>query len=665
MGTARNVVAVLRGDGTRRSDSGRDAILCMAHYDSVFAGPGIGDDLAGVAAWLEVARALASGPGLQRDVVLLFEDGEEQGLLGAELFAEHHPLSARVGAVINLEGRGNSGPSRMFETGPRNRWAVESFAGESRAPSASSASVEVYRRMPNDTDYTVWRERGVPGLNFAFIGGVTSYHTPLDDIANLSRRSLQHHCTNALDAARGLAAVPFPGDPDFEPTGDALFFDVGGLLLARTSVTVARAGSVLALILAFAAVAALLRRPFVRPGRVLLSVPLLVLAFVLSGAGAHAMRLLVGALGVAPVVHQAHAGPLILACVFAALAAFALCLVAAERYIGPSEGLAGALLLLGPLSLALGFSVVGAVHLVALPAAVTAVGVLAAAPIATARGHVLGGLAGLVVATVLWAPLHAAVLQAFGTMPGPVLSLGVPVPVSIPAVPLFVPFLLLAPCLLLAAATPLVTFGALVVGGVAGLLSMQLGSFTPSEPGHVNVIVRTPEEGPSRVVLAGQGPAVERFERGFARGTVPERDLGRRLEEPGRVEILERGARAGGWSFVRVLVTPREGCDRMQLFPTGARSILVDGVSSPRGSFRLLAPRSGGQEMVLESGPGEVPSLVMTEVRSGLWHGAVRGAIEPWITARPDDIVARGSGDRSEVTSSWALGSADQGDDSR
>ena len=95
----------------------------------------------------------------------------------------------------------------------------------------------------------------------------------------------------------------------------------------RMSVTVARAGSVLTLILAFAAVAALLRRPFVRPGRVLLSVPLLVLAFALSGAGSHSMRLLVGALGVAPVVHQAHAGPLILACVFAALAAFALCLV--------------------------------------------------------------------------------------------------------------------------------------------------------------------------------------------------------------------------------------------------------------------------------------------------------------------------------------------------
>ena len=103
----------------------------------------------------------------------------------------------------------------------------------------------------------------------------------------------------------------------------------------------------------------------------------------------------------------------------------------------------------------------------------------------------------------------------------------------------------------------------------------------------------------------------------------------------------------------------------MQLFPTGANSVMVDGVSAPGGAFRLLAPSPDGHEMVFESSPGEVPSLAMTEVRSGLRHGAVRGAVEPWITARPDDTVARGSGDRSEVASSWVLGSADQGDDSR
>lgn len=93
----------------------------------------------------------------------------------------------------------------------------------------------------------------------------------------------------------------------------------------------------------------------------------------------------------------------------------------------------------------------------------------------------------------------------------------------------------------------------------------------------------------------------------------------------------------------------------MQLYPTGANSVMVDGVSAPSGPFRLLAPSTEGHEMVFESGPGDVPSLAMMEVRSGLWHGAVRGAVEPWITARPDDTVSRGTGDRSEVASTWIL----------
>ena len=37
---------------------------------------------------------------------------------------------------------------------------------------ATSLAVEVYRRMPNSTDLTVFLEAGIPGLNFAFISGV-------------------------------------------------------------------------------------------------------------------------------------------------------------------------------------------------------------------------------------------------------------------------------------------------------------------------------------------------------------------------------------------------------------------------------------------------------------------------------------------------------------
>src|SRR5690606_40854732 len=57
---------------------GDEAVLLAAHYDSVAAGPGAADDGAGVAALLEVARALKARRPPRRTVVLLFSDGEER-----------------------------------------------------------------------------------------------------------------------------------------------------------------------------------------------------------------------------------------------------------------------------------------------------------------------------------------------------------------------------------------------------------------------------------------------------------------------------------------------------------------------------------------------------------------------------------------------------------
>ncbi|HEU4522050.1 MAG TPA: M20/M25/M40 family metallo-hydrolase, partial [Thermoanaerobaculia bacterium] len=85
--------------------------LLVAHYDSVPAGPGASDDGAGVAVLLESARALRDRPG----IAFLVTDGEEAGLLGAEAFVQS-PLAKNVRAVVNVEYRGTSGPSFLFET---------------------------------------------------------------------------------------------------------------------------------------------------------------------------------------------------------------------------------------------------------------------------------------------------------------------------------------------------------------------------------------------------------------------------------------------------------------------------------------------------------------------------------------------------------------------
>ncbi len=73
-----NLVAVLPG-----RNRALPAVALMAHHDSVSGSPGAADDGAGVAAILETVRALAADPGRQRDLIVIFTDGEEIGLDGA------------------------------------------------------------------------------------------------------------------------------------------------------------------------------------------------------------------------------------------------------------------------------------------------------------------------------------------------------------------------------------------------------------------------------------------------------------------------------------------------------------------------------------------------------------------------------------------------------
>jgi len=214
-GTVENIVARWKG-----TSGASDAVALLAHYDSVPAGPGAGDDGAGVAAWLEVLRALRAGPQLHNDLILVFTDGEEAGLLGASAFIAEHPWAKDVRVVVNLEARGNAGPSQLFETSQDNGRLVETFAQVAPYPSGTSLTYEIYKHMPNDTDMTVFKKAGDAGLNFAFIGNWEAYHTPLDNPQLIDRRSLQHHGENGLALARRL------GNADLSQLNerDAAFF---------------------------------------------------------------------------------------------------------------------------------------------------------------------------------------------------------------------------------------------------------------------------------------------------------------------------------------------------------------------------------------------------------------------------------------------------------
>jgi len=199
-----------------------DAVLLAAHYDSVPAGPGISDDAVGTAAVLEVARALKSRPTTRHSIIFLVDDGEEGGLLGARAFVNRHPWAKEIRAAVNLDARGTSGPSLMFETGKANDWAVRLFARSVTHPVTSSIFYTAYQQLPNDTDFTAFKDAGFEGFNFAYIGDVVHYHTELDNLANANPASLQHQGDNALDSLDALANADFSGLTG----GQAVYFDV-------------------------------------------------------------------------------------------------------------------------------------------------------------------------------------------------------------------------------------------------------------------------------------------------------------------------------------------------------------------------------------------------------------------------------------------------------
>ena len=217
-----NVIGVLPG-----VDRSAPALLLMAHIDSVSHSPGAADDGIGVVAMIEIARALSVGPTPQRDVIFLFTDGEEIGLLGAEAFFDQNPLAKNVGMVLNLEARGSSGRVSMFQTSLNNAALIDLYGRVAKNPEASSLTSFAYRHMPNDTDFTVALRQGLPGLNFAILGDQFDYHAASATPANLDLGSLQQMGDQVLAISREIAAATsLPS-----ASNDTVYADLFGILL--------------------------------------------------------------------------------------------------------------------------------------------------------------------------------------------------------------------------------------------------------------------------------------------------------------------------------------------------------------------------------------------------------------------------------------------------
>ncbi len=220
-GTVENVVGRLKGAGST------GAVLLMAHYDSVAAGPGATDDGSGVVTLLETLRALKSGPPLLNDLIFLFTDGHELGMVGAQGFVDEHPWAKDVPAIWNLDGGGSCGPAGLDIP---NGWALREFKKVVPRPLTSSIGSELAKLGPPDADdRIVFNQAGLTKARAGYSGCRPRYHTAKDDLENIDLRSVQHLGIYTLAVVRDWGNLDLKQIP---AVPDSVFFVIPGRIVS-------------------------------------------------------------------------------------------------------------------------------------------------------------------------------------------------------------------------------------------------------------------------------------------------------------------------------------------------------------------------------------------------------------------------------------------------
>ena len=644
-GRVANIVATRAG-----REPGGKAILMMAHYDSVPCSPGASDDGMGTATVIEAARALAASPPPRRDMILVLTDGEEAGLLGAEAFVHQHPLASTIGGVVNVDARGSRGPSAMFETSTGNSWVVGLLARRGQRPVTSSLFYEIYRRMPNDTDFSSVK-LSAHGVNFANIAGVEHYHTPLDSFENADPGTLQHHGDQALAMARALAESGPELESPRDVSRDAVWFDILSSFIVRWPAS----ASVGLALLSFCLVLGGAIR--VRAWGLGLLAPLAALV------AAALASVLVGKVlaygGAIPVPWVAHPLPAIFSVHLASIAAGLTAARFAARRSTPQVLWAGTWLTWGALGVVAALIAPGASYLLVVPAFVA--GFIGWLPID------LGSAVPALVGAVLWLPIAILAYDGLGLIAPAVLSLSSTMlvttlpalgasPHSSPKAPRLNRILGLSS----AAAVLLLT-----------ALAMLVPAFSAEVPQRVNIVFRQDDvpDGPApraRVYVEAAwgympwGRPPEAMVRALGEpslvGTdtilipgaprVPFAEVPRIAIEAPRAEVLERSSRAIGSAVRARLVSSRGARTLVLLLPHGVR-VNVDGQTAiPRNDMLVLrAVPAEGIELVFELDGGRPGTLTLLDITPGLPPASAAPIAEDVLGARDARAVQTQEGD--------------------
>ncbi|SDR89862.1 Peptidase family M28 [Paraoerskovia marina] len=489
-----NVVATVEG-----TDS-TGPIFLMAHYDSAEVSHGANDDGAGVSTLLESARAILAADAPRNDLVLVFTDAEESCLCGAEAFADSDPRAADGGIVLNFEARGSSGPAVMFETSPGNADLVAQYATVPY-PVGSSLAVEVYRILPNDTDFSPFLDAGgFTGLNAAYIDGSAAYHAPQDQPETMNLASLQHHGSNTLALARAL------GDADAAALAtpsahDSTYFPLPGGVLAQYPGWLVWPLAVLALVAVGALGFTTARRTETGPGRLALGFGAALLPIVLTAVGAQLFWMLLVAIrpGYGEMLDPWHPWGFRIALLGLVAVIVTGWFVLLRRRLGAPALTFGALGWLAVLGVVLAAFTPGGSYLAALPALAGAVAGVVALLLTDSRGRTAAVAVGAAVAIVVLVPVVVLFFPALGLATG-----------AAPA--LFAALLGLALVPVLADALPLARrAGGVLVGACGTVAVVALGAgfaldgFTAEKPEPTQLMYAMDADTGEAMWVSGEG----------------------------------------------------------------------------------------------------------------------------------------------------------------
>jgi hypothetical protein len=654
-GTVHNAIARWRD-----APAGK-AVLLVTHYDSVAAGPGASDAGVSVAVALEVARALAASQDRFRNpIVFLVDDGEEAGLIGASAFVAGHPLAREVGAVVNLEARGTSGPSAMFETSGENAWLVDLLAGSLPRPFASSLFYPIYERLPNDTDLTVFKQAGIPGVNFAFIGDVARYHSPKDDADHASPGSLQHQGENALAIVRALAGA----DLENHQGGNVVFFDVLGSRIVAwpLQLTPVLAGLALLLVAVTALVA---RRVDEAPIlRAIVGLVAWAVALAAAGYGTWKLRVWLGDRGAWPGGATTQPDLAVGGFLLAGFAAAVLVAIVLGRWSRPAGAWSGCWLGWSMAAVAAAVYAPEASYVLVVPALLA--GVMGVAAV-TIRGSAPGTLAGVVplaAAAVLLMPPAWVLFHALGPDALPVSGTAMAL-VSTALAPLV-------------ARAGLVRWLALLLSiagaGVLVALSMLAAPYSADSPERMNVVYyKLADEAPARWIVTPQSGRLPDAMRDAARfgaerepayawsraatAFVAEADAVPQNEPT--LEVLERRSQ-NGRTVIRVRALSPRGAARLALMlpPDRVVSASMNGTpipGRPADAETRLSQREGARAFrgysAVTVPPGGVEMELVIEGSEPLegylfdWTSGLPSGGERLVAARPAEAAPNGTGD--------------------